>query len=161
MWATNWDTGFVLVILCSPFVLERATGKHTHTHPHTNTHTHTSSPSTQYIWILLHSYVMLISCSVWPLNQDTIFIPLPVWLPAWQSLYTASRDVLLWRANNGLNGITMADQFKLMRVGTMVELLLHLSLRYAVCTLVELCKRYCMAWHEVVFNACFYTNITF
>ncbi len=72
----------------------------------TLTDTYTPSPSrrlpNQYIWILLHCYVMLISCSVWPLYQDTVFIPLPVWLPhrlyglpAWQSLYTASRDVLL------------------------------------------------------------------
>lgn len=64
-------------------------------------HTHTSP----YIWIPLHSCVMLISCSVWPLNHNTLFIPRPLWRPAWRSRHTASRDALLYRANNRLNGI--------------------------------------------------------
>lgn len=93
MWATNWDTGFFVFRLCSPFFLDNSKETHTHinTHTYARTESYTPSSSTKQIWILFHSYVMLIYCSIWPLNKDTIFIPLPEWLPAWQSLYTDSR----------------------------------------------------------------------
>lgn len=131
MWATNWDTGFVLVILCCPFFSEKATGKLT------QTQTHTHHP--QLIYLNTTPFLCHVDFLLGLTLKSGHYIYSAACMAA--SLTKPLHSQQRW-ANNSLNGITMADQFKLMRVGTMMELLLHLSLRYAVWMLVGLYKRF-------------------